>query len=295
MAAARAISASGVIATRRHCAVNPPSAMTTAPVMKLDAGEARKTMMRAISPGEAMRPSGCDAPMSAARGLQVRRAGEGGVDERGVDGAGGDRVDAHAVGGVLDRQLPRDLGDRALGRAVGALRREPDDARDRRDVDDRATAALDQVRQRLPAVDEDAAHVGGHQPVPLLVRRLDDRLEQEAARVVDDDVEAPEAGQGEVDRAARAVRVGGVRAQGGDPVVREPLDGRVDVLGDDLRAGGTQLGDDLAADAAGGAGDDRHGAVEGLVVAAPGHLRGRDYRMIVIQCPPRATGAQDTD
>ena len=41
-----------------------------------------------------------------------------------------------------------------------------------------------------------------------------------------------------------------------------------------LRAGGTELGDDLAADAAGGAGDDGHGAVEGLVVAAPGHVRG---------------------
>ena len=98
-------------------------------------------------------------------------------------------------------------------------------------------------------------------------------LEQEAARVVDDDVEAPEAGQGEVDRPAGGVRVGGVRAQGGDPIVRELLDGRVDVLGDDLRAGGAELGDDLAADAAGGAGDDRHGAVEGLVVAAPGHFR----------------------
>ena len=61
----------------RHCAVYPPSAMTTAPVMKLDAGEARKTMMRAISRGEAMRPSGCDAPMSAARGLHgpARRPG----------------------------------------------------------------------------------------------------------------------------------------------------------------------------------------------------------------------------
>ena len=98
-------------------------------------------------------------------------------------------------------------------------------------------------------------------------------LEQEAARVVDDDVEAPEAGQGEVDRAAGGVRVGGVRAQGGDPVVRELLDGRVDVLGDDLRAGGAELGDDLAADTAGGAGDDGHGAVEALVVAAPGHFR----------------------
>ena len=38
-----------------------------------------------------------------------------------------------------------------------------------------ATVALDEVRQRLPAVDEDAAHVGGHQPVPLVVRRVDDR------------------------------------------------------------------------------------------------------------------------
>jgi hypothetical protein len=122
--------------------------------------------------------------------------------------------------------------------------------------------AIPRATQSLitPARRPQTAHVGGHQPVPFVVRRLDDPLEQEAARVVDDDVEASEAGHGQVDRSARGVRLGGVRAQGGDPIIGELLDGRVDVLGDDLRAGRTELGDDLAADPAGGAGDDRHGA-----------------------------------
>ena len=176
-------------------------------------------MTRAISSGAAMRPSGCEAPMSPRAAWRSGAPASAALTKSVSTAPGGDRVDAHAVGGVLDRELPRDLGDRALGRAVRALRGKPDDPRDRRDVDDRATAALDEVRQRLPAVDEDAAHVGRHQPVPLVVRRLDDRLQQEAARVVDDDVEPAEARQGEVDRPARGVGLGGVRAQGGDPIV----------------------------------------------------------------------------
>jgi hypothetical protein len=123
-------------------------------------------------------------------------------------------------------------------------------------------------------VDEDAAHVGGHQPVPLLVRRLDDRLQQEAARVVDHHVEPSEALERESDGGPRGVGSGGVRAQDGGGVVRELLDGGIDVLGNDARARGTELGDDLAADTAGGPGDDGHGAVEGLVVAAPRHFGG---------------------
>ena len=63
----------GVIADGGHRAVNPPSAMTTAPVMKLDCGEARKTMMRAISRGRghaAERMRGADV----ARARPARRA-----------------------------------------------------------------------------------------------------------------------------------------------------------------------------------------------------------------------------
>ena len=61
-----------------------------------------------------------------------------------------------------------------------------------------------------------------------------------------------------------------------DPAVEQLADdATATVCGDAARADGAELGDDLAADTAGGAGDDGHGAVEGLVVAAPGHLRAR--------------------
>ena len=256
--------------------------MTTAPVMKLDAGEARKTMMRAISPGDAMRPSGCDAPMSPRAARRSGTPARAVVDELGVDRAGGDGVDAHAVRGVLDGELPRDLGDRALGRAVGALRGQPDDARDRRDVDDRPAAALDQVRQRLAAVHEDTAHVGGHQPVPLVVRRLDDRLEQEPARVVDHDVEARRSAQREVDRARAVSASAASPREGRDAVVREFLDGRVDVLGHDLRARGAQLARRPREPMPPAAPVTmRHGAVE--VSRRCPALPARRYRMIVIQ------------
>ena len=182
--------------------------------------------MRAISSGVAMRPSGCEAPMSP-RAAWMSGAPASAALTKSVSTAPGATALTRTPSAACSiGELAGDLGDRALGRAVGALRGKPDDPRDRGDVDDRAVAGGDEVRQRLAAVDEDAAHVGGHEPVPLVVRRVDDRLEQEAARVVDDDVEAAEAAQGELDRRAGGLRVGGVAQQRRHPVVGERVDGR---------------------------------------------------------------------
>ncbi len=58
---------------RHQPAVKPPSAATTAPVMKLERGEARKHRTSAISSGRATRPRGCALILLSRSGARRRR------------------------------------------------------------------------------------------------------------------------------------------------------------------------------------------------------------------------------
>ena len=87
-----------------------------------------------------------------------------GREHRGVDLAGRDRVDAHAVRAEVGRHLARQRGERGLRGGIGGAReRMHARARDRGDVDDRALGArelLDQAaRQHDRRKEVDAEHL----------------------------------------------------------------------------------------------------------------------------------------
>src|SRR5579875_618156 len=102
----------------------------------------------------------------------------GGVElaqERRVDRSRAERVDADAALGELDAELPREGEHAALGGGVGDLRGGGAHDRDeRRGVDDRAAAAVEQVRDAVLAAQEDRAQVRGLHPLPRLEGRVDD-------------------------------------------------------------------------------------------------------------------------
>src|SRR5690606_16204156 len=79
-----------------------------------------------------------------------------------------------------------------LGSAVGGDRcRGPKPMHGRR-VDDRATAALDEVRSTILDAEPDTAQVHAQNTVPLFLGGLQNAFEHRRARVVVDDVDAPE-------------------------------------------------------------------------------------------------------
>ena len=86
-----------------------------------------------------------------------------------------------------------------------------------------AAAAAGHHRDRVPAKQEDRLDVDRHDPVPLLLRRLDDIGAANDPRRVDDDVEPAERGDGRLDQPAAvglnghvAVDRDGTPARGGD-------------------------------------------------------------------------------
>jgi hypothetical protein len=80
-------------------------------------------------------------------------------------------------------------------------------------------------------------------------------------RPANDDVEPSEALVREGDGGPGGAGLRGVTGERRDAVAGEPLDGGIDVLGDHAGTRQAKLADDLRADAAGGAGDDRDGPV----------------------------------
>ena len=111
---------------------------------------------------------------------------------------------------------------------------------------------------------ERSARVRRHQPVPVLVGRVEQGTEDDPPGVVDQHVEAPEPLERERDRRGRGVGEPDVGAQRGDRAVvaLELRDLGRDVLGDDPKARPVQLADDLPPEPAGRAGDDRDAALD---------------------------------
>ena len=111
--------------------------------------------------------------------------------ELGVHVAGRDRVDGHAVGGVLVRHHAHELVDRALGRRVRAVVLVPAAAGHRGEEHDPAVALLAHAGQRGLGGVERAREVDRDDVVPVGVGVLLDRLAAVDADAVDEHVDAP--------------------------------------------------------------------------------------------------------
>ena len=139
----------------------PPSTGTTAPVMKLDAGEASSSATPLSSSGSAMRPI---ATMSfqASGGIGARVA----ADVR-AKRPGRDRVHVHTVLGQLEGGLAHEHDHRRLGGRVRvADQRVGPDARGRGGHDDPPAALLLHVAGGLAHREQHAVQVDAEHGVP---------------------------------------------------------------------------------------------------------------------------------
>ena len=183
-------------------------------------------------------------------------------EERRLHGAGAQRIDAHASARELDGELPAQGEDGALRGGVGDLRRRrAGEGHERGDVDDRAAAALEQMRDPVLAAEEDALRVDVLHALPRLDLRLEDRgvVRGHDPRVVVEDVDSAVALGRRGVHGLHAVGVGDVH------LLEEGLAalgcGRLALLGIDVGDADAcallrEEDRGLPADAAGGAGDD---------------------------------------
>ena len=183
------------------------------------------------------------------------------------------RVDPHAVARQVDGQRLGQVDHRGLGGAVGGELPARPQAHDRGHVDDRpAVAEARHVPADLLSHQPDALQVGVDHPVPVRLGLLQARLEGGDAGVVDQDRDRPQLGLRGRHAGRHAGTVGDVERHRNRPAVEgldlarqfgQTLDppGRQSDLGAGPRARGA------AAQAAGGAGDDRHpvAQVEGQI------------------------------
>jgi hypothetical protein len=97
------------------------------------------------------------------------------AQQRRVDRAGAERVDAHAAPRELHPELARQRQHAALRRRVGDLRRRrAHDRHERGGVDHRAAAGLQQVRDPVLAAEEDRLQVDVLNPLPRLLGGVED-------------------------------------------------------------------------------------------------------------------------
>ena len=173
--------------------MRPPSTRNVAAFTYDDSSLARKSAAFTISRGFARRPIGqWIAPPLERLGIVTEDVEQ----ERRLDGAWAERVHAHALTGELHPQLPRQREHRALRGRIGDLRRGgAEDGDEARDVDHRAAAPLQQVRDPVLAAEEDAARVDGLHAIPRLGRGVQDRrvVVGRDPGVVVEDVDAAEA------------------------------------------------------------------------------------------------------
>ena len=173
------------------------------------------------------------------------------------------RVDGDAVRGELERERPRQRDDAALGGDVGGEVCERLDVGGRADVEDPPTRPLlgHHARGGATAV-EVPVQVGGEHAVPVLVRHLEQRLDEQPRRVVDPDVDATEAVDGRVRQALDVLAPSGVADQHERVTARlaHRSLGRRSLLerhARDVGAGSGERHGDRLPDAARGTGDDR--------------------------------------
>jgi hypothetical protein len=90
------------------------------------------------------------------------------LDERGEDDPGSDGVDVHSAGRPLDGERPGETLDAPFARRVGDPATAAElQARQRRDVDDRAVTGVDHRGAERLAAAEAAAQIDVDRPVPL--------------------------------------------------------------------------------------------------------------------------------
>ena len=132
-----------------------------------------------VVPGDVRRVVGGEEGDRRGDLLRSGRAGEGhetlvlraestehAVEHRRGDGSGTHGVDAHAVAGVIEGEGAREVGHRALRRAVRSEAVVAGEPRDRAGVDD-AAATGREVDHRRPGGEEHRVEVDGEDPVPL--------------------------------------------------------------------------------------------------------------------------------
>ena len=146
------------------------------------------------------------------------------ADPRRVGGAGVHAVDPDALGEVVGGHRQRQRQHRALGRGVQGALRQAGGRGDRAGVHDRGVRRRAQVGQRGAGHPDHADHVHVEHLVPLLVGVVGDGADRADPGVVDQDVDAAEAGGGLVDRRAAPTRrrVTSARKPVGTPAPRRP-------------------------------------------------------------------------
>ena len=160
----------------------------------------------------------------------------------GVDRAGGDRDHVDAQRSPLDRERLGQAADSEFTDDIGRHPREllrAGKSAERAQVDDHAAAARDGpavLTEKLAAAQERAAQVRRHRRVPVGGRELRERAAEEHGRVVDQDLDGPEAparrGEGGTDEPL----VGNVSGQREDPCARASRQAPRDLVERRLRA-----------------------------------------------------------
>ena len=189
--------------------------MTTAwPVMKAQSSDARNRSAPMRSSGTWSR---LDGPARQHRRLKLRQHLLVVDDALAEDESRRQGVDADAVTAKLARHAARHGQHRPLGDHVVEKVRCPLEYRARRDVDDAAPLVAPHLRHHGLGAQEHAAHVDGHQPVPLLDGDFGERLHLQRGEhggVGDQDVDLAEALHGGPHHAVDGGFVGHVGGEG---------------------------------------------------------------------------------
>ena len=182
-------------------ASKPPSTARNWPLMKLASSLHRKpTVLRHLL-GRAVAAQRDRVLVVGADRHAVHELGHLGLDRPRAD-----RVDADADVAELHRELLGQVQQRGLAGAVGHAQRARAQARDRRDVDDRAAAGLEHLGHAGLRAQERAVEVGVEHVAELGVAGLHHRLEDGDAGVVDELVDAAELRDDLRDARARPAR-----------------------------------------------------------------------------------------
>ena len=180
-------------------------------------------MTSAMSTGSARRPVGL---LPAERGQRLLGVAQ--ARHRGVRHAGGDDVDADAVGGELAGHAASESDDAELARHVGGGARPAAVGRPGREIDDRARPARGHhAPRRLLRADEGGLEVGVEHRVPRLLGELEKGGAGEDAGVVHQHVDRAERTLGVAHEAPRLLGLGDVGVEcRGPPAERRDLGGR---------------------------------------------------------------------
>jgi hypothetical protein len=112
------------------------------------------------------------------------------LDQRSFYGAWADAVHANSVCYMVKRHRSGELHDCPLGGRIRGRAACAHQAKIGGHVDDAAASAGDHMWQHVSRDQEDTAHVGGHQRIPLVDPGIDDTAEIDDSSVVEQHVDA---------------------------------------------------------------------------------------------------------